>query len=95
MLFSEVLGEHYHASNNFIEVPLLYEPKKYQRYLSGICHINSFNENVIHAFAVKRLLTYLDNFLLIGVLRFSSSYFPCTDDTQCIPLYENKDITLL
>ena len=28
-LFSEVLGEHYHASNNFNEVPLLYEPKKY------------------------------------------------------------------
>jgi hypothetical protein len=46
-LFSEVLGEHYHASNNFIEVPLLYEPKKYKRYLSGICHINSFNENVV------------------------------------------------
>ena len=47
-LFSEVLVEHYHASNNFNEVPLFYEPKKYKRYLSGICHINRFNdENVV------------------------------------------------
>jgi len=40
-------SEHYHASNNFSEVPLSYEPKKYKRYLSGICYINSFNENVV------------------------------------------------
>jgi hypothetical protein len=54
VLFSEVLvlGEHYHASSNFIEVPLLYEPKKYKRYLSGICHINSFNENVVFVYGL-------------------------------------------
>ena len=55
-MFSEVLGDHYHASNNFSEVPLLYDPKKYKRYLSGICHINSFNENVV--------LSQLSDFLL-------------------------------
>ena len=31
----------------FNEVPLLYEPKKYKQYLSGNCHINSFNENIV------------------------------------------------
>jgi hypothetical protein len=45
-LFSEVLGEHYHASNNFSEVPLSYEPKKYKLHDQAVINEYEFNHCV-------------------------------------------------